>query len=418
MLWANLLHIYQPPFQKRKIIDKVVRESYGRILFVLEALPKVKISLNICASLTEQLLKCGHQKILNRIKRLANRGQIELVGSAKYHPILPFLPKSEVIRQVKLNEALNQKCFGEIWRPRPKGFFLPELAYDQKTAKIIQNLGYEWIVLDEIAYQGRFGRVLFDRSYEIKGLFPNQEKKKLKVIFRNRGLSLLFFGQWLDSLSPVQNSSDQLGQASFPKDRGMDKFFSAIKKDKRSDRFLVTSFDGENLGHHHKYLIEIWREILNQPGIQTVTYSEYLKFLPTRPVIEVEPLISTWSTEVKDLKEDIPYPLWRHPRNQVHQWQWRLTDTLLRIMKSCQKDANYKKARNLFDRALASDQYWWASANPWWSPGIIKRGTRDFVQISQLLEKSLNPGSKNRVIKIARDIFNELERRKSLEKIK
>ena len=66
MYWANLLHIYQPPGQKREIIDKVVRESYLPILDILEARPRVRLSLNICASLTEQLAEYGYIDILER----------------------------------------------------------------------------------------------------------------------------------------------------------------------------------------------------------------------------------------------------------------------------------------------------------------------------------------------------------------
>ena len=278
-------------------------------------------------------------------------------------------------------------------------------------------MGYQWIVLDEIAYSlrssttnyesstnlritnkdrstGKIGIVKFDRPYIIKDLFYGQKKPELKIIFRNRGLSLLFFGKWLDSL---------------------DKFFSAVKNDRRSGKFLITAFDGENLGHHRKHLAALWAKILDQPEIQTITYSDYFQFLPVRPAIDVigvEPLPSSWSTEVKDLEKDIFYPLWQHPKNQLHQLQWQITNLVIKMMKESQDNLNYKKARGFLDQALASDQYWWASAKPWWNPGIIERGVQKFVQISRLLEKNVSPEIKNRIVKIARDIFNELERRK------
>ena len=390
MYWANLLHIYQPPGQKKYIIDKVVDESYDKILSVLEERPKVKISLNICASLTEQLIEHGRQDIIERIRKLAERGQIELVGSAKYHAILPFLPKSEVIRQIKLNENLNQKYFGKIWRPRPKGFFLPELAYNKKTARIIQSLGYEWIVLDEISYNGKFGQVLFNQGYEIKDLFPGQKKKGLKLIFRNRVLSLLFFGKWLDSV---------------------DKFFSAVKKDKRSHQFLVTAFDGENLGHHHQHLIDVWAQILDQEQVKTITCSDYLTHLRVRPLSGVNPLDSSWSTEVEDLKQGIPYPLWNHPENKIHKLQRRLANVLIKTIKTCQDDSNYKKARKLLDQALASDQYWWASGSPWWSSGMIKRFVKYFQEIVQLLQNSMPAQDQKNIKELAEMIVKQVEKR-------
>lgn len=390
MYWVNLLHIYQPPFQKKQIIHKVVNESYDKILCILEARSDVEINLNICASLTEQLVEYGHSDILYRIKKLAEQGQIELVGSAKYHPILPLLPKSEVVRQIKLNENLNQKYFGKIWRPRPKGFFMPELACHKKTARIIQSLGYEWIVLDEIAYNGKFGKVSFDQRYEIKNLFPNQKKKDLKVVFRNRGMSLIFFGKWLDSV---------------------DKFFSAIKNDTRSNKFLITAFDGEGLGHHRKDLVDVWSRILDQKQVKTITYSEYLDILKSAPLNKVDPLASSWSTEVEDMGQNIPYSLWDHPKNEIHKLQWKLTKLIIKLVKTQEGNVHYKRTRRMLDRALASDQYWWASVKPWWNPEVIKIGTSQFSQILSVLENTLSKNKLQKANTIIDKIHKEVEKK-------
>jgi len=386
MYWANLLHIYQPPGQKKEIIDQVVKESYNRILAILQSNPKIRISLNICASLTEQLVEYGYKDLIEQIKELVKNGQIELVGSAAYHPILPLLPETEISRQIKLNEDINQKYFGKIWQP--KGFFLPELAYDKKTASIIQKLGYQWIVLDEIAYQGKFGQVLFDKIYK---------REKLKIGFRNRGLSLLFFGEWLDSI---------------------DKFFSSIKKDGRSEKFLITAFDGENLGHHRKHLADLWARILESPKIENITCSEYLDILKDKDSIEVEPLASSWATEIKDLKENVPYPLWDHPKNQLHQYQWQLTNLFVGLINQARDNPNYKEVRKILDKALASDQYWWAAIKPIQNSGLIKRNIDQFLKIFSLLPKNLTVQVHKQVETITQNIFKELEKRKKIKHYK
>lgn len=390
MYWANLLHIYQPPGQKKEIIDQVVKESYEQILFILESRPNIKISLNICASLTEQLVEHGYQEILNRIKNLAENDQIELVGSAAYHPILPLLPKSEIIRQIKLNENLNQKYFGKIYQP--KGFFLPELAYDKKTARIIQSLGYQWIVLDELAYNGRLHQVCFDKVYQIKDLYPSQQKKTLKVIFRNRGISDVFFGRWLDSL---------------------DKFWYALERDQRCERFLVTAFDGENLGHHRKGQEKIWAKILDdKKKVETITFSELVKGKLQQTIEEVKPIDCSWASSSKDLKKNIPYALWQHPKNMLHQLQWALTNLILKNIGKAETDPKFRLARKLLDKSLAGDQYWWASIKPWWNPRIIERRIQKFSQIIKLLEKFLPADVKNNGQNLIQEILAELDRRK------
>lgn len=163
MFWLNLLHIYQPPEQKEKIIRKITVESYSQILNILKKHPKEKITLNINGSLTEQFAQYGFKNIIDDIRKLAEKGQIELVGSAKYHLILPLVSEQEIIHQIKLNNETNKKYFGKIYQP--KGFFIPELAYSFKVAKTLKKLGYQWIVLDEIA--SNRGKNNF---YQIEGL--------------------------------------------------------------------------------------------------------------------------------------------------------------------------------------------------------------------------------------------------------
>jgi len=372
MYWSNLLHIYQPPNQKKEILARVVEESYARILDILEKRPKIKINLNICASLTEQLAKSGFQKVIKRIKNLAERGQIELVGSAKYHPILPLLPKSEVIRQIKLNENSNQKYFGRVWQK--KGFFLPELAYDKKTARIIEQLGYQWIILDEIAYGQRpsatnyksntniritNSKLKFDRLYQIQGL-------KLKVFFRNRVISNLFF------TGLAKNFSN---------------FMKFIKDDPRLETgYLITCLDGENLGHHCPGAEKLWAEILDSGQIQTLFFSE-LDFKLKNNIEEIDPLPSSWASSKKELNQGIPYALWFHPKNKIHQLQWQLTNLAIKTINRAKNDLNYRMARQNLDQALFSCQYWWASGQPWWDRKMIERGASNFIESLKILKK-------------------------------
>jgi len=388
MYWANLLHIYQPPGQKKKIIDEVVFESYNRILNILESCQKIKISLNICASLTEQLSASGHQDIIIRIKKLAENGQIELTGSAAYHPILPFLPKKEIIRQIDLNEKINKKYFGAVWRPQ--GFFLPEMAYSKRVAKVIRQKGYQWIALDEIAYQGNFGKVSFDKIYKLKIFF----NKEIKIVFRNRGLSATFFGDWLDSV---------------------DKFFSAAGRNGRKNKFLITAFDGENLGHHQNYLIDIWKEIALDSRIVMINYSQYLGLLKTGQTEKVSPLKSSWATELMDIKNNNFYPLWSDPKNQIHKNFKQLTKLILKLVYQSVKDNNYVEARETLDKALFSDPCWWASNRPWWGPSMIFLGAEYFSKIFKLLEKNLKSDKKKKIKFLLKEILKATEIKKTIK---
>jgi len=362
--WANLLHIYQPPGQKKEITKKVAAESYWRIIDILKRHPKTKINLNINASLTEQLPAAGLSKMIGEISALARRGQIEFTGSAKYHVILALLPEEEIIRQIELNNQTNKKFFGKLWQPT--GFFIPELCYSPRVARVVKKMGFKWIVLDEIAYNGKFNKAKFEKLYTIKNI-------GLPVFFRNTMISNLFF----------------TAEAKTPAD-----FFKILKKDGRSENFLLTALDGENLGHHQKEMDKLYNDLLDTKKFEAITFSDLLKIYKTSE--EVEPIPSSWSSREEDIKRKIYYPLWKNPKNEIHRLEWQLTNLAINLLDKNTDDPGFNLARKKLDRALHSDQYWWASANPWWSVEIIVNGAAMLADAAKSL-KNISPPEREKI---------------------
>lgn len=341
MNWANIFHIYQPPEQVPLILKQVATESYAPFFCFLKSNPQIKITLNINASLSEQLQKQKLDSIIKNIKILAKRKQIEFTGSAAYHPILPLLNKSEILRQIKSNYQINKKIFGDCYQP--KGFFLPELCYNLKVAKVVKKLGYRWIILDEIAYNGKLEKINFNKAYQIKDI-------DLQIIFRNRKISNLFFFEHINSA---------------------DDFLNEIKKDKRCANNLITVTDGENLGHHHPRMMKIWQETVFKKGVKTILASELLK--QYQEVKKIEPLKSSWATSEKNIKNKNFYPLWNNPNNLAHKMQWKLLISAVATTKKMDKKSlQYKKVILELDKICLSCQFWWASASPWWDSGFVE----------------------------------------------
>ena len=137
MFWANFLHIYQPPTQKPYWINRITEESYRKIFRLLLENPDAKITMNISGVLLEFFDKYGHTDVIEMIKKLLLSGQLELTGSAKYHPLLPFLPEEEIIRQVKLNEETLRHYFGP--QLKLQGFFPPEMGFSPELIKVIHG---------------------------------------------------------------------------------------------------------------------------------------------------------------------------------------------------------------------------------------------------------------------------------------
>ncbi len=347
MYWANFLHFYQPPTQKKYWIDKITAESYRPLVQGLLQHPKAKVTLNINGVLDTLLDQHGHRDVLDGIRQLLERGQLELTGSAMYHPLLPMLPDDEVIRQIELNTATHRKYFGDLYQP--KGFFPPEMAFSKHVAEIVAKLGYEWIIADELSCADQHRQVDYSKIYTVEGL------DDFAIYFRERATSFkILSGQLGTGQLLIQGLSDRL----------------------KKDEYLLTAMDGETFGHHRPGLELLLFEIADSPQIENVLITDLPKHFTKREAIDPRP--STWALMEKDLERNKPFSRWLDDDNPIHKGQWELTRLAIDVVhKAKSTTKGFSAARELLDRALHSDQYWWASARPWWSLEMIERGAKE-----------------------------------------
>jgi len=359
MIWINFLHIYQPPYQDKEVLKWVAKESYEYILTVLEKNPDAKITLNITGCLTEQLLGNGLSEILERIKKLIQNEQIELVGSAKFHPILPLIPEKEIVRQIELNNKINKEAFGDLYNP--SGFFLPEMAYSDAVAKVIRDSGFKWIILDEISSPSRIKNkelsIKDDVKYFIKDI-------GLQVIFRDREIS--------NTYVPV--SIEEM-----------------LKSDKHDDQIVITATDGELYGHHHKDFDNKLEKVLQSDKLQTLTVSEYINSL--NEIEQIDLRNSSWESTQEELDKDIPFALWKNPENPLHEKLWQLANIAIEAIENNSEDPDLYWAQLHLDYGLASCTFWWASAKKFhalglesWNPEEINKGVNQLLKSIRALK--------------------------------
>lgn len=363
MYWANFLHIYQPPIQTKSILERITNESYYKIFAGLDKNPQAKLTVNINAGLTEMLVENGHKDLIELIRKLLERKQIELTATAKYHPLLPKLPPVEIIRQIQINEETNKKYFGPSYQP--KGFFPPEMAYSPKIGKIIKNLGFKWIILDETALS-------VPPAYNVTYENPDG----LGFFFRERNISFKIL-------------SAQLGTA--------DILIKELGQRIKNNEYLLTAMDGETFGHHRPGLEELLWSFGNNQEIVPVTISQLLPLFPKK--IIVDPQTTSWALTDPKYAITAPFLRWDDPENEIQQKQWEFVNLTIEAVR---KD-NRPQTRNLLDRVLYSDQFWWASARPWWSLEIIEKGAYGLLKVIQ----SCKNIDKN-TINLAKDLYLDI----------
>jgi len=358
MYWANFLHIYQPPTQKPYWVKKIAEESYRKIIAGLKKHPQAKLTLNVSAVLLELFDKNGIHDVIKDLKELIQRKQVELTASAKYHPLLPKLPTEEIIRQIEINKKTHQKYFGNLFQP--KGFFPPEMGYSNKVAKIVEKMGFEWIIVDELSFPEEKGKINYSKIYQVAGT------KNFKIFFRERKMSWKIL-------------SGQLGTGKL--------LIDSLGRRLKKKEYLLTAMDGETFGHHRPGMEQLLFEIYESKKLKTVFISELPHIFKKVEIITPKP--STWALMEKDLEKNAPFARWEDPGNKIHKMQWQLLNLAIKSFKKyAPKDPHQLKIRKMLDRAVHSDQFWWASAKPWWSLEMIEAGAKELRDVVLALKKA------------------------------
>jgi alpha-amylase/alpha-mannosidase (GH57 family) len=341
--------------------------------------PHAKVTINLCGVLTEMLNDHGAFDILVDILRLANNKQLEFVDSAKYHAILPLIPQKEMRRQIELNHRTNSYFFKQAYKVR--GFFPPEMCYSDELGRLLDTLGYDWVLASGIACQQTWPLdVIYNAAFG---------KSTVSVFYRDDILSNKISFHEIDSAGFIAE-------------------LISLSKDKE-DIYVVTAMDAETFGHHIQnwerlFLADVYEiisgvapyedlkqrtnlaeshkkilELAEEAQIQAVTVSELLEKFPSK--LSQPPWPSSWSTSKDDIGRRNFYPLWKNIGNQIHNLQWehvRICDELVEaafeLKDNEESDRFYNLARALLDRAIHSCQFWWANKGRMWDVNMINKG--------------------------------------------
>ncbi len=347
---AFVLHAYQPPNQDPDVLARIVNNCYLPIAKLLENNSEFKITLNFNASLSEMLTE-EHIAVIEKYASLARNGQIEFLESGAYHPILPLLSDQEAKYQIKMNHMINLEIFGSVWNP--SGFWPPELAVSTDTLNLLENMGYRYSMVPEIAISTNP-----NFPQPLMGFIPTTPfAPNLALISRNREISNNISFRRYPSIDNVREHFKQLSS-----------------KCGNDSSTLIIASDIETFGEHHKNYEKFLAEILAITESQTIT--DILSY-PSEQIKEFRS--SSWSTSEEDIYRNIPYPLWAYPGNSIHEILNFHSDLLSEsldflLTKKEETDFEVRNALKEVAKAQYSCQTWWASTKDHFSKKLILDG--------------------------------------------
>lgn len=344
---------------------------------------KLKVTLNIPLSLLEQMDRYGYSEWLEEVKGLVESEKLKIVGSGAYHPILTKIPTYFVENQIILNEYALGYYFGKqggfegdpsIMIQNLKGFFPPELAVNDELLGTVNELGYEWMLVDETSIPKEVGKSRYG-VYEV-GDFTT------RVVARNNKLSVSLASK---------------------RDLDVKDFISEVE----SSDSCVLSMDGEVFGHHNErglLLLEYLIDAMKENQIKCIFVSDYVRIKDEKHIQNL--VESTWNTSQEDLSSGNLYPMWDVKNNKLHKLQWEVLHKILKVYKPPDSNAalvgfeeiavwkpselekiddkSVQDAVNLelqVNKALHSCQFWWATYRPIGTPSLILHGADLFENI-------------------------------------
>ncbi|MFQ6125479.1 MAG: hypothetical protein ACE5R6_12880 [Candidatus Heimdallarchaeota archaeon] len=389
--FCMILHAYQPPTQTEYILKRIVNNCYLPIMTGLLNQSSVKITLNINGSLSEML---NHQYpvVIEKIEDLFKNGQLEFLDSAAYHPILPLLPPNDREYQISLNSKINKEIFGHIYSPI--GFFPPELAVSRDVIRQLALLGYKYVIIPPLALPMRL-------HTEIPYLHVQGRKRHgtIHLIPRNHEIS---------------------NEIAFKKYHQVSELLTRLTHLQRSMPMpTICAMDIETFGEHNKSYETFLIELLTKT--ESITAETVLFTSSDYEIFDIRSC--SWSTSHQDIDNRVPYPLWEHPLNSIHQLvnlHLDLVNETSRLLDEEQKgtpnekDIKYSAVRILIAKAQHSDVQWWAGGHGHWSPVMIQRGLALQKFALETAKKTLsNPEHTKRVeifLEMSNLIFERIKR--------
>ena len=180
-----VIHDHQPIGNFDGVFEQAWKDAYQPLLDLLERHPGIRIAIHTSGPLAEWL-DAHHPEYLDRLARLADERQIEIVGGAFYEPVLAMLPPRDRVSQIRRYTAWLERRL----ETRVSGMWLAERVWDPGMAADLARAGVEWTILDDTHFKAAgLAEDQLDRHWLTEGdgatlaVFPVSERLRYVIPF-------------------------------------------------------------------------------------------------------------------------------------------------------------------------------------------------------------------------------------------
>lgn len=189
MAKINLLigiHNHQPVGNFEGVFKEAFERCYLPFIQILEKHPKIRLTLHYTGPLWEWI-EFNAPDFFERINNLVNKNQIELLTGGFYEPILPMIPETDAIGQIRMHTRFIKERFG----CNSTGLWLAERVWDPSLPKILSASDIRYTILDEshftyagLKHKDIYGYYLTERENFSTAIFPIDKTLRYYIPFK------------------------------------------------------------------------------------------------------------------------------------------------------------------------------------------------------------------------------------------
>lgn len=180
-----VLHNHQPVGNFEHVFEEAFRRCYDPLTRILSDHPGVRTGLHFSGSLLEWIAQ--HQPAyLDRVAKLVERGQVEILGGGFYEPILSTLPDNDAAGQIEMMAMFCQRYFGK----RTVGMWLAERVWDPDLPRVLAPCGIRYTLLDDTHFRAAgitgeqiTGHYLTEKAGHPLAIFPIDKGLRYRIPF-------------------------------------------------------------------------------------------------------------------------------------------------------------------------------------------------------------------------------------------
>ena len=302
-----VFHFHQPVDQKDFIYEDVYQKSYNPLIDSIFHYEEIKFTLHFSGNLLEWFLE-NKPDFFDKLKVMAKRGQIEIIGGGYYEPIFAIIPYRDKIAQIKKLSDLIKKEFGlEV-----KGAWLSERVWEPNYPSFLNDAGLKYVIVDDnhfrstgITEKETFYSYITEDEGKTLRIFPINEKVRYLTPWKPTYMSIEY----------LKNVADEKG------DRCVLFMSDAEKMGAWATTHQICYVEGQ--GHiegdeGRPFIPAFFEQIKKNKWIKSITLSEYMDTYPAKSLIYLptasydkmeEWVLPTKERKIfekirKDLKED------------------------------------------------------------------------------------------------------------------